>query len=242
MEYTEEQIREYMLPMRVKTYDVGPNSKLKLSALLRVCQEVSERHLESVNMGYTAMKEKGLVFLIISNAARICRLPFLGEELQIRTHPRGTMGVQFYRDYEFWSGEELLIRVMQTSVSVDPVEHKILRPKVFLSQGVFFDEKVPREEKIDKITPQELPQLGVREIRYSDVDYNHHLNNTIYGDIAMDFLPEALREKQFAYEQIDYVSEALLGETLRICGREFDGGYLVQGYHERGLSFSALMR
>ena len=242
MEYTEEQIREYMLPMRVKTYDVGPNSKLKLSALLRVCQEVSERHLESVNMGYTAMKEKGLVFLIISNAARICRLPFLGEELQIRTHPRGTMGVQFYRDYEFWSGEELLIRVMQTSVSVDPVEHKILRPKVFLSQGVFFDEKVPREEKIDKITPQELPQLGVREIRYSDVDYNHHLNNTIYGDIAMDFLPEALREKQFAYEQIDYVSEALLGETLRICGGEFDGGYLVQGYHERGLSFSALMR
>ena len=242
MEYTEEQIREYMLPMRVKTYDVGPNSKLKLSALLRVCQEVSERHLESVNMGYTAMKEKGLVFLIISNAARICRLPFLGEELQIRTHPRGTMGVQFYRDYEFWSGEELLIRVMQTSVSVDPVEHKILRPKVFLSQGVFFDEKVPREEKIDKIAPQELPQLGVREIRYSDVDYNHHLNNTIYGDIAMDFLPEALREKQFAYEQIDYVSEALLGETLRICGGEFDGGYLVRGYHERGLSFSALMR
>ena len=242
MEYTEEQIREYMLPMRVKTYDVGPNSKLKLSALLRVCQEVSERHLESVNMGYTAMKEKGLVFLIISNAARICRLPFLGEELQIRTHPRGTMGVQFYRDYEFWSGEELLIRVMQTSVSVDPVEHKLLRPKVFLSQGVFFDEKVPREEKIDKIAPQELPQLGVREIRYSDVDYNHHLNNTIYGDIAMDFLPEALREKQFAYEQIDYVSEALLGETLRICGGEFDGGYLVQGYHERGLSFSALMR
>ena len=132
MEYTEEQIREYSLPMRVKTYDVGPDSKLKLSALLRVCQEISERHLESVDMGYTVMKEKGLVFLIISNAARIYRLPMLGEELVIRTHPRGTMGVQFYRDYEFWAGEELLIRVMQTSVSVDPAEHKILRPKVFL--------------------------------------------------------------------------------------------------------------
>ena len=97
MEYTEEQIREYSLPMRVKTYDVGPDSKLKLSALLRVCQEISERHLESVDMGYTVMKEKGLVFLIISNAARIYRLPMLGEELVIRTHPRGTMGVQFYR-------------------------------------------------------------------------------------------------------------------------------------------------
>ena len=242
MEYTEEQIREYALPIRVKTYDVDPNSRLKLSALLRVCQEVSERHLESVHMGYTVMKEKGLVFLIISNAAKIYRLPVLGEELVLRTHPRGTMGVQFYRDYEFWSGDELLIRVMQTSVSVDPAEHKILRPKVFLSYGVFFDEKVPREEKVEKIAARDLPELGRRVIRYSDVDYNHHLNNTIYGDITMDYLPESLWEKQFSYEQIDYVSEALLGEELVIRGGETEEGFLVQGYHERGLSFSALLR
>ena len=39
MEFTEEQIREYTLPMRVKTYDVGPGSKMKLSVMLRVCQE-----------------------------------------------------------------------------------------------------------------------------------------------------------------------------------------------------------
>ena len=214
----------------------GPDSKLKLSALLRVPGD--QRAAFGVGgHGLQVMKEKGLVFLIISNAAHIYRLPMLGEELVVRTHPRGTMGVQFYRDYEFWAGEELLIRVMQTSVSVDPAEHKILRPKVFLSYGVFHDEKVPREEKVDKIAPQELPQLGTREIRYSDVDYNHHLNNTIYGDITMDFLPETLREHSFSYEQIDYVSEALLGETLRICGGEFEGGYLVQGYHERGLSF-----
>lgn len=242
MEFTEEQIREYQFPMRVKTYDVDPDSRMKLSVLLRVCQEVSERHLESVGMGYTAMKEKGLVFLIISNAAKVYRLPKLGEELVVRTHPRGTMGVQFYRDYEFWAGEELLIRVMQTSVSVEPEEHKILRPKVFLSYGVFHDEKVPREEKIDKLPPCDLPELGTRLIRYSDIDYNHHLNNTVYGDITVDFLPKELRGRQFAYEQIDYVSEALLGETLRICGGAYEGGYLIQGYHGRGLCFSSLMK
>ena len=242
MEFTEEQIREYTLPMRVKTYDVGPGSKMKLSVMLRVCQEISERHLESVGMGYTEMKEKGLVFLIISNAATVYRLPELGEELTIKTHPLGTMGVQFYRDYEFWAGEELLIRVMQTCVSAEPHEHKILRPKAFLSYGVFHDGKVPREEKVDKIAPCELPELGKREIRYSDIDYNDHLNNTVYGDITMDFLPEELRTKAFSYEQIDYVSEAKLGETLTIRGGEHEGGFLVQGWHERGLCFSALLR
>lgn len=58
----------------------------------------------------------------------------------------------------------------------------------------------------------------------------------------MDFLPEELRTKAFSYEQIDYVSEAKLGETLTICGGEYEGGFLVQGWHERGLCFSALLR
>ena len=120
MEFTEEQIREYTLPMRVKTYDVGPGSKMKLSVMLRVCQEISERHLESVGMGYTEMKEKGLVFLIISNAATVYRLPKLGAELTIKTHPLGTMGVQSYRDHEPWAGEALLSRVMQHRGSGGP--------------------------------------------------------------------------------------------------------------------------
>ena len=133
-------------------------------------------------------------------------------------------------------------RQMQTSVSVDPQEHKILRPKVFLSYGVFHNAKVSREEKVDKLSPCELPELGKREIRYSDIDYNNHLNNTIYGDITVDFLPQELRGKPFSYEQIDYVSEAKLGEILTIRGGEREGGFLVQGWHERGLCFSALLR
>ena len=42
--------------------------------------------------------------------------------------------------------------------------------------------------------------------------------------------------------QIDYVSEALLGEELALRGGETENGYLVQGYHARGLSFSMLLR
>lgn len=243
MGYPIEQIREYSMEQRVDTYDVGPDSKLRFSALCRYCQEVSERHLESVDMGYTRMKREGLVFLIISNRAEIRRLPDLGEELILRTHPRGTMGASFYRDYELWAGEELLVRVMQDSVSVDPETHKLLRPKVFFSYGVFEDTRTPREERNVRIAEHpELPEIGRRPIRYSDIDYNHHLNNAVYADIAMDVVPDAWRERPYTGMQIDYVSEALLGEELTLRGGETENGYLVQGYHARGLSFSMLLR
>ena len=146
---------------------------------------------------------------------------------------------RFYWD----AGEELLVRVMQDSVSVDPETHKLLRPKVFFSYGVFEDTRTPREERNVRIAEHpELPEIGRRTIRYSDIDYNRHLNNAVYPDIAMDVVPDAWRERPYTGMQIDYVSEALLGEELTLRGGETENGYLVQGYHARGLSFSMLLR
>ena len=90
-------VEEYERKLQVATYEVGADSRLKLSVLLRICQETSEQHLEQVNLGYERLKNEGLVFLIISNAASIRRLPRLGESITVKTHPRGTLGVHFYK-------------------------------------------------------------------------------------------------------------------------------------------------
>lgn len=235
-------VEEYERKLQVATYEVGADSRLKLSVLLRICQETSEQHLEQVNLGYERLKNEGLVFLIISNAASIRRLPRLGESITVKTHPRGTLGVHFYRDFDFYAGGERIVHVMQSSVSVDPASHKPLRPKVFLSYQVFRDEKLPREERVEKIAAPAMPELGRRIIRYSDIDYNNHLNNAVYGDITEDFLPGGMQGRSPSYVQIDYVSEAFLGEELKICGQEQDGQAVLQGFHERGLCFSALLR
>ncbi len=60
--------------------------------------------------------------------------------------------------------------------------------------------------------------LGQKEIRYSDIDQNRHLNNTHYPALFCDFLPmEGMRVSAMS---ISFLREAPLGEVLTVMGTE----------------------
>ncbi len=220
-----ELINEYCREVRVASYEVGAQRLLKLSVLMRMCQETSEQHVDLVGLSYEKMYEDGIVFLLITNRARIRRMPVHNEQITIKTHPRGVNGAQFYRDFLFYSGEEKIIDVMQTSVIADPVTHKVMRPRKFLDYGIFSGEKVGPEDCVGKITvPEDLPLVGERPIRYSALDYNRHLNNTIYGDILTDFLPGGAQGNKYAEVQINYVNESAQGDVLKIYAAKETAG------------------
>ncbi len=233
-------VKEYSRTQRVASYEVGAQCILRLSVLLRMCQDVSEQNLALLGLSYEKMRADGFVFLLITNRAKITRMPLHNEAVTIKTHPRGVSGAQFYRDFEIYSGEEKIIDVMQTSILADVNTHKILRPKQFLDYGIFTGEKIPEEDRIPKITvPEGLPQVGERTVRYSDLDYNMHLNNTVYCDIITDFLPGGALGRQYSEIQINYITESALGDTLKIYAGEQDGRILMQGVNERGCGFTA---
>ena len=232
-------VKEYARTVRVASYEVGAQCILKLSVLLRMCQETSEQNLDLLGLSYEKMCADGFVFLLITNRAKIKRMPVHNELLTIKTHPRGVSGAQFYRDFKVYSGEELIVEIMQTSIVADANTHKILRPKIFLDYGIFSQEKIPAEDKIAKVSvPDTLPLVGERPVRYSDLDYNCHMNNTIYGDIIMDFLPGGGDGLQFSEVQINYINESTLGNVLKIYAGEQDGELLMQGVNERGCGFT----
>lgn len=231
---------EYAEQHRIDIFDAGPTGEMRLSALLCLCQNVSWEHLERLGVGYSRLRRDGLVFLILSNQAEIRRMPRYGETVTICTFPCGSSGVTFYRGFEITDAEgTLLVSLTQSSACVDPESHSLLRPKVFYAYGVFQEEKTPAERKISRIKAGEMPPVGERTVRYSDLDCNGHMNNTVYADVTEDFLPGGREGKTYTRVQIDYVSEARFGEELLLKGEEKDGLCILQGFHSRGLCFSA---
>lgn len=232
--------QEYSRTCQIASYEVGLGNTLRLSVLLRMAQETSELHLAELGLGFEKLWEDGLVFLITTNLVKIKRMPRHREKVTIQTHPRGTAGAQFYRDFLFYVEGEQVAAIMQASISADPHTHKLLRPKVFLSNGVFRDEPVDPSNRLEKLRfPDQMNPVGERVIRYSDLDQNGHLNNAIYADILCDFLPNGLYGKSFREVQINYVNECTLGETLKLSVHEQNDAIMMRGEHERGLSFSA---
>lgn len=232
---------EYVSRMTVPIYDIGPDNRMKLGAVLRHVQEISEQHVDLLHVGYEEFLEKtGLVFFLVCNRVKIFRLPCHREKIEIRTHPRGRGGVRFYRDFKFYDESgELIIDAMQVTVLADAVTHRVRRPQAFIDLHVFRDVPVDPEEKMERaVTPDDLPLVGERPVYRSDLDSNGHMNNAVYADIVEDFLPEPAGSPVGGL-QIDYLGETPPEDRLRLFARREDGKILIRGENSGGLSFEA---
>jgi acyl-ACP thioesterase len=238
---TKKMIDEYSRSLRVPVYDVGPSDKLQFGAALRLVQETSEQHLGVLHVGYEDMlKASGFVFFIISTRAEIIRMPAHNEMITIKTHPCGRGGAQFYRDFKFYDGDgRLIIDAMQTTVVADAKTRKVQRPQVLKPFGIYPENIIKPEERMSRFNvPEDLPFAGERDVFYSDLDANGHMNNSVYGDVVTDFIPDEMRGKACTV-QINYLGETGRGDTLKVNAGFKDGKYLMRGENRKGLSFTA---
>ena len=62
-----------------------------------------------------------------------------------------------------------------------------------------------------------MQTVGQKEVRYSDLDYNGHMNNTYYLDVLCDYVPElAAGTHRVSFVRVHYSKEAPLGDVLTI--------------------------
>ena len=233
----------YKRKLTVDGRQVGPGNRIKPSALIWIFMETSEAHMSAMGWNHRRLAEIGLAFLIIHNKTELTRLPEFGEDLMVETAPIGCHGAQFYRGFRLLAKEGEIGRMTQTSVLVHAETHQLMRPKEFYKLGIFPEAKVDKRWIVKAPEqPEYLTNLGQRTIYYSDLDYNNHLNNMIYADIILDFLPEVMPKRNFTQLHIQYLSEALLGDALIIEGdRLSNGNYYLQGSHSRGLCFKSMI-
>lgn len=111
----------------------------------------------------------------------------------------------------------------------------------------------PDSFRLEKVIEEPAPRLripaGVEmktaytyQVKMSDLDRNHHVNNTQYARFAMDALPEdVVRENDLRDFYINFVHEARLGDELEVrIGREPDAPghiFYVEGLVQGKSSF-----
>lgn len=67
----------------------------------------------------------------------------------------------------------------------------------------------------------EMQKTDVREVYYSQIDRNGHMNNTFYPDIVYDYFPDSYKNDDIGKKfSIYYSSEILRGEKFDIYTAE----------------------
>lgn len=185
--------------IRIPSYSVDEDKRLRLTAFMEYAQQAAEDDCEAAGFGNGDLLEKGCAWVIVEYHIVLRRMPLFKETVSIQSWHSGVEGPSFLREYEMRDGSgEVLVAANSISCILNLETRRPVRPELF---GIRDEENAGRPaletppSKI-RIPLDAVPDMELRRTaQYSDIDYNHHVNNVRYVQWALDCLsPEDLKK------------------------------------------------
>ncbi len=208
------------LNVRVESYDVQPNGNVKISSLLKFFQKAAGDDVNKTDLNYDNLSSHSIAFVLTKMTVKILEDIKQYDELLIVSHPRKVRGVSFPRDFIVYRGSEKVAIANSIWVLFDLNKRTILRPSVINDIGDLppsEDDLIEIDDIRRVVSADSLSRTDVLKVRYSHLDMNNHLNNTFYSDFIFNTIPpKSHRSDKGLYLQINYKSEAILGDIIDI--------------------------
>ena len=205
--------------IRIPSYQVDEFKRLRVASFLELAQQIAEDNSEALGFGYNALIAKNDVWILSRMRMRIVRMPIFKETVSFETWHSGTFGPLFKRDYEMrtMDGEPLILSDSAWAI-MDLDTRAVQRPDRFDIPAASLGRESSLEGIAQKVRiPSDavLEQTGERTALYSDIDYNHHVNNAKYLVWAMDFLGP-VGESAISEINVNFSHEVAPGSTVTL--------------------------
>jgi acyl-ACP thioesterase len=168
--------------------------------------------------GFYEMRERGLFWVLSRLYIEMEQYPLWDQEVVITSWPRPVESVFAPRDFEGHdlSGNRCALASSQWLI-VDGHTHRIQRPDV-LYQHFSLCTRHVLPQALEKIIPDgPLTPSGVVQARLFDVDIQSHVNNVRYLTWAIEYLPEEEQYPPIKSAELNFLSEAMLGDSVEMC-------------------------
>ncbi len=209
---------------KVNNHDTDLNNIVSLTGILRYMQDAANCQMKDEGPSYDELFSKGLAFVLSRIKVSVYHPIYAHDEIEVSTWACESSGVSFNRCYSIKKNGEIMAEAYSIWALVDTNAHKLIRVSDFEGD---YGQDAPVE--LDMAKRFRLPAdinltlVGERCVEYQDVDMNLHINNTRYGDILCGYIPEMKGNRVIQFE-INYISEAPLGETVKVYMAKGDEG------------------
>lgn len=211
--------------IRISNYDVYENGRAKLSSLMKYMQQLARDDCDSYGATYGALRNDNMVFVITNLAIEFYDDLYDGDIIELSTCNNAIRGVIFERRFIATRNGDLIFSAVTDWVLMDFTARKVLRPSAMRFPIV-------EEHKMDSplTTKRRIPspESGIETehiVRYTELDENRHLNNTVYADILIDNLATDVPDKRIETCFLNFNGEACLGDSLSVISNYSDGIY-----------------
>ena len=209
-----------MKPFFARNYDITDNmvdcfGRLKASNILFLAQDIAGRHCNELDVDYDTLAQKRMFWVITRHRVQITRMPMSGETIRVETWPMPTTRVAFPRSVVAYdaNGNECF-RSITLWVLMDLDSRSMILPG---KSGISVDGQL-RGNELDSplgLVPKDHAIARSRNVCFTDLDRNGHMNNTRYLDWIYDLLPSVFHQNHSPVEfTICYLSESMEGQQL----------------------------
>lgn len=205
----------YRKSFEISALHLDSNGRTKPSVLLFFAQEAACRHCDLLKLDWDTMAKQDLFWAIIRHRVVITRLPAEGETITVETWPMPTTRSAFPRaTIGYDSNGKELFRTVALWVLMNTKTRTMVLPG---KSGVVLEGIVRgiEPELPSSILPKSWEHTLSRQVRYTELDRNGHVNNTRYLDWVCDLLPNDFhREHPIREFTVCYLNEALEGQQI----------------------------
>jgi len=230
----------YYQDKKIVFSDFDAVGRIRMSSLMRITSVMAMEDYADRGCPWAGLVDRGLMFLVAGVHIKVHGDFFENQLVTVGTYEKGVKGAACLRDYFIADENGKHVASAASSWIVCDLENRrILRPTTDrLPWQMQENPRIIDCEDYARISmPADLEFKAKREVRYSDIDVNGHVNNSIYGDIASDYLDPDIFEKGYTDIVITYHKESSLGDTLSIYTKREEGRAVVRAQASGRLCF-----
>ena len=218
------------------TYKVEPQSldftsRLKSPALMMSALNAAGADAHNKGFDYVDMEQDDNTWVLSRMAIEVQYRPRQYSDYEIETWISGYNRLLSTRNFRIYDEEG---RQFATMTSMWAMLNVKTRSAVDLTRTADVHDKYMVQEEPPCAAPCRLRGVSGGEefrhtVRYSDIDFNRHMNTIRYVEIIFDHLPiEAIAEDRPFRLDLHFLREAVYGEVLTIATVEEEGRLLFE--------------
>ena len=218
---------------RVLSQFTDAQGNLRAGAVLRYMQEAAANAMAADGLSYDALVCRGQIFVISKITLSIYADIKANDVIEVETWATESVRASFNRAYRILRDGAVVAEAVSVWALVDSEKKRLVKVS---------DAQLPyrEDEPLDLEIPTRIPMptdglslVDERRVRYSDIDRNHHMNNTVYADMLCDYVFRSV-EGRVERMSIAYLSEAPLGCELKVYLASDDDTYYIRTIREDG--------
>jgi medium-chain acyl-[acyl-carrier-protein] hydrolase len=217
----------------VRYAEIGIAGRLKPVSIFNYFQDIASEHSALMGVSAYDLLLKGLAWVVIKYQLDIYNYPTWNENLLIRTWRCSFQKLYEVRKYEIYDDKQnLLVDAKSSWIATNLNTKKPVRIDRSLP-SLLTDHLVEIDNDLISLDSVSRPDFSrTFQIRMHDLDFNRHVNNSVYPVWAMESVPaDILYTHSPRKIIINYIGESLYGDRILSATQQLDSNPIKTYLH-----------